>query len=328
LNNLKQSLAGKADSHEDSVKNLTNVIRQFQHFATQEVKYNKLDQDKYIKTLDNYINALQQQYSCIKFFSGISNTQLKGWGKLQDIFTECAAVNDFNLKSLVTAIKIELGQKEEYYEKALKYLNLYKNEPECKINMAKAYIELGNIYLAKEDTGKAIDCYGEAIDIYPQDPEIYQKLGQIFDKAECYQQAIECYKAINYSTIVLDCYDKWIAKHENDVASARKLGDRVVEKDVASALVDLAIAKGNYCKSVGLYEKAKKAYHKVHCLTDDPNILQQIYYKMANVLEDQDYTRNNFNKMADEENFYNFNMVDTNFIEGVAETSVKLLGNG
>jgi hypothetical protein len=32
--------------------------------------------------------------------------------------------------------------------------------------------------------------------------------------------------------------------------------------------------------------------------------------------------------MADEENFYHFNMVDTNFIEGVAETSVKLLGHG
>jgi tetratricopeptide (TPR) repeat protein len=209
---------------------------------------------------------LQQQYSCIKFFSGISNSPLGGWSKLQDIFNECIVVNDFNLKKLVTSIKIEPSQNEEYYEKALKYLTLYKNEPECKINMAKAYIELGNIYLAKEDTGKAIDCYGEAIDVYPQDPEIYQKLGQIFDKAGCYQQAIECYKAINHATIVLDCYDKWIAKHENDVASARKLGDRVVEKDVASALVDLAIAKGDYCKSVGLYEKAKEAYHQVQLL--------------------------------------------------------------
>lgn len=307
LNNLKQALVGKADSHEESIKNLTNVIRQFQHFATQEVKYNKLDQDKYIKTLDNYINALQQQYSCIKFFSGISNAQLKGWGKLQDIFTECAAVNDFNLKSLVTAIKIELGQKEEYYEKALKYLNLYKNEPECKINMAKAYIELGNIYLAKEDTGKAIDCYGEAIDIYPENPEIYQKLGHVFSEKGCYQQAIDCYKIINHAPRVMGCFDKWITDKKNDHT--------------------IFLSKGDYCKSMGLYEDAKRAYHEVRCLTDDKNILQNICYKIADVLKNQDDTRNHFNKMADEENFYNFNMVDTNFINEVAETSVKLLGH-
>ena len=108
----------------------------------------------------------------------------------------------------------------------------------------------------------------------------------------------------------MDCFDHWI-NHENDRA----------------ILCDLVIEKGDYCKSVGLYEKAKKAYHKVRCLTDDPNILQQIYYKMANVLEDQDYTRNNFNQMADEENFYHFDIVNTDFIDSIAETSVKLLGH-
>jgi Ran GTPase-activating protein (RanGAP) involved in mRNA processing and transport/lipopolysaccharide biosynthesis regulator YciM len=308
LNNLKQSLAGKADSHEDSVKNLTNVIRQFQHFATQGVQDNTVGQGQYIKTLDNYINALQQQYSCIKFFSGISNSPLGGWSKLQDIFNECIVVNDFNLKKLVTSIKIEPSQNEEYYEKALKYLTLYKNEPECKFNIAKAYIELGNIYLAKEDTGKAIDCYGEAIDVYPENPEIYQKLGQIFDKAGCYQQAIECYKIINHASKVIDCFEKWITDQKNDHT--------------------LFLSKGDYCKSIGLYEKAKEAYHQVSCLTDDKNTLKNTFYKIANILEDQELTRSNFNKMADEENFYHFNMVDTNFIDGVAETSVKLLGHG
>ena len=192
----------------------------------------------------------------------------------------------------------------------MKYLSLYKNEPECKINIAKAYVELGNIYLAKEDTGKAIDYYGEAIDIYPESPEIYQKLGQIFSKAGCYQQAIDCYKVINHAPRVVDCFDKWITNHENDVAIAP----------------NLVIAKGDYCKSMGLYEDAKKAYHQVSCLTNDKNILKNTFYKIANILEDQDQTRNNFNQMADEENFYHFNIVDANFIDSIAETSVKLLG--
>ena len=110
----------------------------------------------------------------------------------------------------------------------------------------------------------------------------------------------------------MDCYDKWITNQKNDLAIDP----------------NLVIAKGDYCKSVGLYEKAKKAYHEVRCLTDDKNILKNTFYKIANILEDQDQTRNNFNKMADEENFYHFNMVDTDFINSVAETSVKLLGNG
>ncbi|MEA5522340.1 tetratricopeptide repeat protein, partial [Limnoraphis robusta] len=231
-------------------------------------------------------------------------------GKLQDIFTECVEVNDLNLKRLATAIKIEPNRDEEYYETALKYLTLYKNEPECKINIAKAYIELGKIYLSKEDTGKAIDCYGEAIDIYPENPEIYQKLGQIFDKAGCYEQAIKCYKIINYSPRVVDCFDKWI-KSQKDGAKAS----------------DIAIEKGDYCKSVGLYEDAKRAYHEVPCLTDDKIIIINTFYKIANILEDQDQSRINFNKMADEENVYHFNIVDTNFIDSIAETSAKLLGN-
>jgi Ran GTPase-activating protein (RanGAP) involved in mRNA processing and transport len=49
LNNLKQALAGKADSHEESVKNLTNVIRQFQHFATQEVQDNTVGKVSILK---------------------------------------------------------------------------------------------------------------------------------------------------------------------------------------------------------------------------------------------------------------------------------------
>ncbi|MCP5370062.1 MAG: hypothetical protein H6909_05190 [Rickettsiaceae bacterium] len=110
---------------------------------------------------------------------------------------------------------------------------------------------------------------------------------------------------------MVDCFDKWIANHENDGAKA----------------CDIAIEKGDYCKSVGLYEDAKRAYHEVPCFTEDKTIIRNTFYKIANILEDQDYTRINFNQMADEENFYHFDIVNTDFIDSIAETSVKLLGH-
>lgn len=72
-----------------------------------------------------------------------------------------------------------------------------KHCPEDKLHIP--YLQMGYLYDAKGDTGKAIEWYKKCIMLRPQDADYHSNVGQILAKQgkfkeaeECYLRAIEC----------------------------------------------------------------------------------------------------------------------------------------
>ena len=76
---------------------------------------------------------------------------------------------------------------------------------------------------------------------------------------------------------------------------------------------DIWLERGDYCASVGGHQKARKYYHHAFSLSDDDGFKEMAMHKMAAALTVQQGLAAQFNKMADNHDFFNFDSVDAEF---------------
>jgi hypothetical protein len=119
-------LSSKVDSFEAGLKMLHNILLVFEEFASGD---NKVQLKKYIQEYDY---ALKQQIDYLKLFSQLCDKEMPEFFEtLKDTIAECQEKIDIDFERAVKSMVIAPNQEISYYETAIKYLDLYKGEPEC-----------------------------------------------------------------------------------------------------------------------------------------------------------------------------------------------------
>ena len=276
-------------SFEDGLDILTKVLQTFEKFVIHSAD------GQYKNLLQEYGYILSQQFEYIKFFSEICQRELPSIEGLREVINQCQKMLDSNLEHQIKTLELQDEIPDpEYYEKAIKYLDMYADNTACKINKAKAYVHLGNIAKEADDVEQALDYYSEAIKCNAEIPEIYNKLGALFYDQGNYHQAIECFKVTNNTFEIKVCFKDWIAT------------------DVRSPTIRME--KGDYYASIGSYAKAKESYHNAFSLSNDEGVKSQALVNIANILN-QPNLAGHFMNMASERDYYNFDMVTDEFLD-------------
>ncbi|MCC8400259.1 MAG: hypothetical protein LN563_06840, partial [Rickettsia endosymbiont of Platyusa sonomae] len=185
----------------------------------------------------------------------------------------------------------------EYYHKAIKYLENYQDSPACKNLKAIAYSCLASIAEHDGANEAALAYYAKAIDANSHLPKIYEELGQLFFNKGEYAKAIDCYKVVNNEFSIEECFKAWLKQDKRNP--------------------DIKLKQAEYFESVGLFEKAKTYYHHAFSLSHDDNFKAAAYNKIANIMLNAAAQGQNFATKAQEQDFYNYDLVDEAFTKNL-----------
>lgn len=189
---LQEVLSSKVDSFEAGLKMLHNILLVFEEFASGD---NKVQLKKYIQEYDY---ALKQQMDYLKLFSQLCDKEMPEFFEtLKDTIAECQGKIDIDFERAVKSMVIAPNQEISYYETAIKYLDLYKGEPECIKNKAKAYYHLGLIYDEEGNTEQALQHYFKARELDKELAPVYTKVGDLFFLRESMKSLLIIIKQLN-----------------------------------------------------------------------------------------------------------------------------------
>lgn len=279
---LQEVLSSKIDSFEAGLKMLHNILLVFEEFASGD---NKAQLKKYIQEYDY---ALKQQIDYLQLFSQLCDKEMPEFFEmLKGTITECQGKIDIDFERAVKSMVIAPDQGISYYETAIKYLDLYKGEPECIKNKAKAYYHLGLIYDEEGNTKEALQHYFKTIELDKELTPVYTKVGDLFFSKGKYEIAIDYYKAVKHDFKIKACIKKLIAQNPENP--------------------DLMMKIAEYFSSIELNEKAIKYYQYAQSLTQDEQIKSKALVAIGNILKkDKAKQGDEYIKNAAEHNYFNY----------------------
>jgi tetratricopeptide (TPR) repeat protein/predicted GTPase len=252
-----------------------------------------------------YAHVFSQQLEYIKVFSALCNTPVTYHNSINDMAQKCMSTINDALTEKIKMIQLDHSHiKIEYYEQAIKYFEV--RPLECTDITAEAYSHIGRIYQSRSNVNKALLNYMETIKLNPKSYPIYEKIGNILLNQEYYMEAMKYFKVINDSSRVLQCFDKLNS----------------IWRNVDNA--QIKIDKGDYCISIGRYEKAIKCYQEAFSLTSNLDLKTTIYEKIGNILKNQGDKGQQFIDKANNKDFYNLNEINKEMI-GQLENRVRML---
>ncbi|MCX4084237.1 hypothetical protein N7281_05215 [Rickettsia hoogstraalii] len=217
----------------------------------------------------------KQQIEYNKFLSQVCDNQPLDYTFMERAVQQCKTILTNSLEEAIKSIKIEDNHPDiAYYEKAIDYLDLYKNDPNCTKQKANAYKNLGNIYNdqnnykeAMLNYKKALDSNNELLYIYEKLPTIYENLGKQLFNGKQYIEAIQCFKVIRDSIKVKECFEELIKLNPSDP--------------------NIRLAKADYHTSIGEYNTAIKCYNIAFSLSKDTNFKSSIDLKINSLIDQQ-----------------------------------------
>jgi tetratricopeptide (TPR) repeat protein/GTPase SAR1 family protein len=279
---LQEVLSSKVDSFDACLVILHNILRVFEEFASSN---NKVQLKKYIQEYDY---ALKQQIDYLKLFSQLCDKEMPEFFEmLKDKIAECKGKIDINFEKAVKSMVLEPDQAISYYQTAIEYLDMYKNDPECIKNKAKAYYHLGLIYDEERDSWQALQYYFKAIELDKELTPVYTKVGDLFFSKGKYEIAIDYYKAVKHDFKIKACIKKLIAQNPENP--------------------DIMMMLAEYYSSRELNEKAIKYYQYAQSLTQDEQIKSKALGAIGNILKkDKAKQGDEYIKNAAEHNYFNY----------------------
>ncbi|WP_417905067.1 hypothetical protein [Candidatus Tisiphia endosymbiont of Micropterix aruncella] len=253
--------------------------------------------------IQEYGYCLQQQYEYMKFFAKVCDKELPDHVNIAESITTCYATVTENLEKQVSNLKIDEDKLDQnYYHKAVKYLENYQDSPACKNLKAIAYSRLASI-AEKNGENLALCYYVKAIETNSNlHPEIYNKMGQLFFNKGEYGKAIECYKVANSAYKIQVCFKEWLKQDQENP--------------------DIMIKYAEYLDSICLPDHAYKYYFRAFSLSEDNNFKNGALEKSKT---DATTQRQEFiTKVQQQPNHCNYDLVNeefTNNLLGVAEST-------
>lgn len=282
MRSLQEVLSSKVDSFDAGLEILHNILRVFEEFASSD---NKVQLKKYIQEYDY---ALKQQIDYLKLFSQLCDKEMPEFFEmLRDKIAECKGKIDINFEKAVKSMVLEPDQAISYYQTAIEYLDMYKNDPECIKNKAKAYYHLGLIYDEERDSWQALQYYFKAIELDKELTPVYTKVGDLFFSKGKYEIAIDYYKAVKHDFKIKACIKKLIAQNPENP--------------------DIMMMLAEYYSSRELNEKAIEYYQYAQSLTQDKQIKSKALVAIGNILKkDKAQQGDEYIKNAAEHNYFNY----------------------
>ena len=282
MRSLQEVLSSKVDSFDAGLEILHNILRVFEEFANSD---NKVQLKKYIQEYDY---ALKQQIDYLKLFSQLCDKEMPEFFEmLRGKIAECKGKIDINFEKAVKSMVLEPDQAISYYQTAIEYLDMYKNDPECIKNKAKAYYHLGLIHDEERDSWQALQYYFKAIELDKELTPVYSKVGDLFFSKGKYEIAIDYYKAVKHDFKIKACIKKLIAQNPENP--------------------DLMMKIAEYFSSIELNEKAIKYYQYAQSLTQDEQIKSKALVAIGNILKkDKAKQGDEYIKNAAEHNYFNY----------------------
>jgi tetratricopeptide (TPR) repeat protein len=282
MRSLQEVLSSKVDSFDAGLEILHNILRVFEEFASSD---NKVQLKKYIQEYDY---ALKQQIDYLKLFSQLCDKEMPEFFEmLRDKIAECKGKIDINFEKAVKSMVLEPDQAISYYQTAIEYLDMYKNDPECIKNKAKAYYHLGLIYDEERDSWQALQYYFKAIELDKELTPVYTKVGDLFFSKGKYEIAIDYYKAVKHDFKIKACIKKLIAQNPENPHIMMMLAE--------------------YYSSRELNEKAIEYYQYAQSLTQDKQIKSKALVAIGNILKkDKAQQGDEYIKNAAEHNYFNY----------------------
>lgn len=282
MRSLQEVLSSKVDSFDAGLEILHNMLRVFEEFASSD---NKVQLKKYIQEYDY---ALKQQIDYLKLFSQLCDKEMPEFFEmLRDKIAECKGKIDINFEKAVKSMVLEPDQAISYYQTAIEYLDMYKNDPECIKNKAKAYYHLGLIYDEERDSWQALQYYFKAIELDKELTPVYTKVGDLFFSKGKYEIAIDYYKAVKHDFKIKACIKKLIAQNPENP--------------------DIMMMLAEYYSSRELNEKAIEYYQYAQSLTQDKQIKSKALVAIGNILKkDKAQQGDEYIKNAAEHNYFNY----------------------
>ena len=279
---LQEVLSSKVDSFEAGLKMLHNILLVFEEFASGD---KKAQLKKYIQEYDY---ALKQQVDYLKLFSQLCDKEMPEFFEmLKGTITECQGKIDIGFERAVKSMVIAPDQGISYYETAIKYLDLYKGEPECIKNKAEAYYHLGLIYDKEGNTTEALQHYFKTIELDKELAPAYTKVGDLFFSKGKYEVAIEYYKAVKHDFKIKTCIKKLTEKNPENPDTMMMVAD--------------------YFSSIELNEKAIKYYQYAQSLAQDDQMKSKALTAIGNILKkDKTKQGDEYIKNAAEHNYFNY----------------------
>jgi hypothetical protein len=248
--------------------------------------------------IQDYGYCLQQQYEYVKFFAGVCGKELPVAQGLAELLQLCRSKVAENLEFQVSSLHIDQSQlDEEYYHKAIGYLENYPASKPCVKLKALCYSGLASFSEDKNDSDGAIGYYIKAMEADNQQPEIYEKLGKLFFSKGQYAKAIEAYKVVNNEFKIKACFKAWLTQDAENP--------------------DIMLKQAEYFESIGLFEKAKMCYHHAFSLSKNEDIKVSILEKIGNIMVNSISQGQNFIIRAEEHDLYNYDLVDAGFIHNL-----------
>jgi tetratricopeptide (TPR) repeat protein len=185
-----------------------------------------------------------------------------------------------------------------YYDKAIKYLDLYPKE--CAKITAKCYDRIGDIHEAKEQHKTALASYLTALKLDKALPETYEKVGELLFNDHNYAGALKYFKVVNNIIKVAECFGELIKQNPKDAG--------------------LRLEKGDYYLSIGLHEKAVVYYKQAFSLSKDGAFKANVLKKQSSAMKDHSQKlaikAQDLGHQAENMNFYNFDEINFSDLEG------------
>ncbi|WP_425361484.1 hypothetical protein [Candidatus Tisiphia endosymbiont of Ceraclea dissimilis] len=277
---------------------ISDAITTFKQAVDIFAEYAEFDNSPLQHQIQDYGYCLRQQYEYVKFFANVCGTKLPDHAKIAELITACHAKVTENLEYQVSSLKIDEEQSNpEYYHKAIKYLENYQDSPACKNLKAIAYSCLASIAEHDSANEAALAYYAKAIEANSHLPKIYENLGQLFFNKGEYAKAIDCYKVVNNEFEIKACFKAWLKQDKRNP--------------------DIMLKQAEYFESIGLFEKAKTCYQHVFSLSHDNAVKAAAYKKIGNIMVNAAAQGQDFITKAEEQDFYNYDLVNEEFTKNL-----------
>lgn len=227
-----KKLLSTDDATKHSINTIMSVLEIMEEFV--------LHQSDFKTILQHYAYVIKQQMEHVKFFASICSVKVNDDFLQETIIMSCKLVSE-RLLSMTKNIPIVEYHDPSYYEKAIEYLDMFLDHPECQKSKAEALRYIGDIYCKKEEFTNAVNSYVNSIKYDKTSGDTYYKIGNIlFDQGK-YAEAIKFFTVVSNTFLqITQCYKNLINQKPDDA--------------------DLRMDFGRYYESCELHEKAKKHY--------------------------------------------------------------------
>ena len=131
---------------------------------------------------------------------------------------------------------------------------------------ADAYVNLGFIYLNKEDYDKAIKCFQKIIELEPENPEAYNNMGYVHEKMDMFDSAKKC-------------YEKALELNKKDIEAIINIGH------ILELQGDYHSAVSQYKKAITIDPKAPSAHFCLAVLYDCHDMYDEALNEYTNIIQ-------------------------------------------